>query len=130
MNSPTLQKCCIMHAKGMVETNCFTSIQLKLKVIVGVCNYVIFLAIFLDRTIIVCRDDIVSTKRSFSKVLVWNHQDKCSMKKLRQHDKMVACCNFRVVEDDLKLFCDVYIILCDVSDPNLGGAGADCFHPE
>ncbi len=30
------------------------------------------------------------------------------MQKLRQHDKMTACCNFRVVEDDLKLFCDVY----------------------
>ncbi len=68
-----------------------------------------------------CRNDIVSTKQSFSKVRVCNHQDKCSMKKLRQHDKMAACCNFRVVEDDLKLFCDVYIILCHVSGPNLGG---------
>ncbi len=45
------------------------------------------------------------------------------MQKLRQHDKMVACCNFQVVEDDLKLFCDVYIMLCHVSDPNLGGGG-------
>ncbi len=45
------------------------------------------------------------------------------MQKRRQHDKMVARCNFRqfwVVEDDLKLFCDVYIMLCHVSDPNLG----------
>ncbi len=36
---------------------------------------------------------------------------------------MAACCNFRqfrVVKDDLKLFCDVYIMLCHVSDPNLG----------
>ncbi len=79
-----------------------------------------------------CRDDIISTKRLFSKIRVWKHQDKCSMKKLRQHDKMAACCNFRVVEDDLKLFCDIYIILCHVSDPNLGGGGAraDCFHPK
>ncbi len=45
------------------------------------------------------------------------------MKKLRQHDKMAACCNCRVVEDDLKLFCDVYIILCHVSDPNRWGGG-------
>ncbi len=37
---------------------------------------------------------------------------------------------FRVVEDDLKLFCDAYIILCHVLDPNFGGAGADCFHPK
>ncbi len=77
-----------------------------------------------------CRDDIVSTKWSFSKVRVWNHQDKCSMKKLRQHDEMAASCTFQVVEDDWKLFCDVYIILCHVSDPNLGGAGADCLHPK
>ncbi len=41
---------------------------------------------------------------------------------------MAVCCNFRqfrVVEDDLKLFGDVYniymyIMLCHVSDPNLG----------
>ncbi len=35
---------------------------------------------------------------------------------------MAACCNFRqyrVVKDDLKLFCDVYM-LCHVSDPKLG----------
>ncbi len=43
------------------------------------------------------------------------------MQKLRQHDKMAACCNFRVVKDDLKLFCDVYIMLWHLSDPNLGG---------
>ncbi len=39
------------------------------------------------------------------------------MHKWRQHDKMVACYNFRqfwVLEDDL------YIMLCDVSDPNFG----------
>ncbi len=45
------------------------------------------------------------------------------MQEWRQHDKMTACCNFRqfwVVEDDLKLFCDVNIMLCHVSDPNLG----------
>ncbi len=49
-----------------------TSIQIKLKVVVGVCNYVIFLAnIFLYRPIIVCRDGIVSTKRSFSRICVW-----------------------------------------------------------
>ncbi len=43
---------------------------------------------------------------------------------------MGACCNFpqfRVVEDDLKLFCDIYIMLCHVSDPQLG---ADCFNPK
>ncbi len=37
---------------------------------------------------------------------------------------MAACCNFcqfQVVEDDLKLFSDVYFMLCHVSDPNLGG---------
>ncbi len=38
-----------------------TSIQLKLKVVVGVCNYVIFLA-------------NVELARSFSKISVWNHQ--------------------------------------------------------
>ncbi len=46
------------------------------------------------------------------------------MQKWREHDKMIACCNFRqiwVVKDDLKLFCDVYIMLCYVSDPNLEG---------
>ncbi len=45
------------------------------------------------------------------------------MQKWRQHDKMAACCNFCqfwVVEDDLKLFCEEYIMLCHVSDPNLG----------
>ncbi len=45
------------------------------------------------------------------------------MQEWHQHDKMVACCNIRqfwVVEVDLKLFCDVYIMLCHVSDPNLG----------
>ncbi len=47
------------------------------------------------------------------------------MQKLLQHDKMATCCKFRVVEDYLKLFCDVYIMLCHVSDPNL--EGADCF---
>ncbi len=36
----------------------------------------------------------------------------------------------RVVKDDLKLFCDVYIMFCHVSDPNLGVGGADCFHPK
>ncbi len=39
---------------------------------------------------------------------------------------MAACCNFsqfRVVEDDLRLFCDIYIMLCHVSDPNLGLIG-------
>ncbi len=65
--------------------------------------------------------------RSFSKICVRNHQtcqkfvcgiskitiffDKRSMQKWRQHDKMAACFNFRqfrVVEDDLKLFCDVF----------------------
>ncbi len=44
-----------------------------------------------------------------------NHQDnffdKCSMQNGQQYDKMAACCNFhqfRVVEDDLKLFCGVF----------------------
>ncbi len=49
--------------------------------------------------------------------------DKRSMQKWRQHDKMVACWNFHqlwVVEDDLKLFYDKYIMLCHVSDLNLG----------
>ncbi len=53
---------CILHiimAKSMII------IQLKLKVVMGVCNYVIFLANILYRTIIVCRDGIVFTKRSF-----------------------------------------------------------------
>ncbi len=45
------------------------------------------------------------------------------MQKWRQHDEMAACYNFQVVEDDLKLFCDVYIMLCRVSDPNLAGGG-------
>ncbi len=44
---------------------------------------------------------------------------------------MAACCNFRqfrVVEDDLTLFCNVYIImLCHVSDPNFGGGGLIAF---
>ncbi len=71
-----------------------------------------------------------------SKVCEQNHQDnffyKRSMQKCRQHDKMAAYCNFRqfrVVEDDLKLFCDIYIMLCHVSDANLG-VGADCFCPK
>ncbi len=49
------------------------------------------------------------------KVHVWIHQDnffdKRSMQKWRQHDKMAECCNFRqfwVIEDYLKLFCDVF----------------------
>ncbi len=48
------------------------------------------------------------------------------MQKWHQYDKMAACCNFRqfrVVEDDLKLFYELYIMLCHVSDPNLGGGG-------
>ncbi len=43
---------------------------------------------------------------------------------------MAACCNFRqfrVVEDDLKLFCDVYIMLYHESDPNLEGRGLIAF---
>ncbi len=43
------------------------------------------------------------------------------MQKLRQHDKMAACCNFWVAKDDLKLFCNIYIMLCHVSDSTLGG---------
>ncbi len=45
------------------------------------------------------------------------------MQKWRQHDKMAVYWNFpqfRVVKDDLKLFCNVYIMLCHVLDPNLG----------
>ncbi len=48
------------------------------------------------------------------------------MQKWLEHDIMVASSNFRqfrVEEDDLKLFCDVYIMLCHVSDPNLGRGG-------
>ncbi len=53
------------------------------------------------------------------------------MQKWCQHHKMAASCNFRVVEDDLKLFCDIYIMLCHVSDPNLrGGGGGVCFFPK
>ncbi len=45
------------------------------------------------------------------------------MQKWHQHNKMAAFCNFRqfwVVKDDLNLFYDVYIMLCHVSDLNLG----------
>ncbi len=67
-----------------------------------------------------------------------NHQDiyfliNVACRSECQHDKMAACCyfrQFRVVENDLKLFCNVYIMLCHVSDPNLRGGGADCFHPK
>ncbi len=41
------------------------------------------------------------------------------MQKWRQHDKMAAYCyfrQFRVVEDDLKLFCKIYIMLCHLSN--------------
>ncbi len=78
-----------------------------------------------------CRDVIVFTKRSFSKICVRNHQKfqnlcvKSSKVCVRNHQDNyflinVTCCQFQVVEDDLKLFCDVYNMLCHVSDPNLG----------
>ncbi len=51
-----------------------------------------------------------------SKIYMQNHQDnylfdKRSLQKWCQHDKMAACCNFRqfrVIEDDLNLFCNVF----------------------
>ncbi len=56
-----------------------TSIQLKLKVVMGVCNYVIFLA----------NDELV---RSFSQIRVRNHQtfqnlcSKSSQVRVRNHE--------------------------------------------
>ncbi len=67
-----------------------------------------------------------------SKVCVQNHQDNYFLINVacKSDANMIIwlhvyCnfCQFRVVEDDLTLFCHVYIMLCHVSDPNFEGGG-------
>ncbi len=71
-----------------------------------------------------------------SNVCVHNHQDNYFLINVacKSDTNMLkwphACCNFRqfrVVVDDFKLFCDISIMLWDVSDPNLGGGGLIAF---
>ncbi len=47
---------------------------------------------------------------------------KRSMQTLHQHDKMATCCNFQVVEEHLKLFCDVYIMYVMYQTLTWGGS--------
>ncbi len=136
MGSPASSRSPISHS-GPSQVQHVTSIQLKLNVVVGVCNYVIFLAniyIYIYFVILVCMDSIVSTKWSFSKVREQNHQDNYFMINIacRSYANMIKWLHAAIFELP-KMIWSYFVtyILCYVMYQTLPwGGGADCFDPK